>query len=191
MWAVVTSRPETAHGRAHQYVSLVRAPNAQVAPCPLAHHRQEAGLDGMFKIYVGNLSATATPERVSALFSRYAIVDDVAMPIDPETNKPRGFAIVMIKSAPQGRAAMAAARGSRLDGKRLVINEHRKKSRLGARGARPGSRSRRWAIRGGRPPSSGPGGGPGSGGARGFGSGPRPRSDGPGDDPPRRDRDRI
>lgn len=81
----------------------------------------------MFKIFVGNLSYNTTADAVRQLFVRHADVDDVALPVDAETGKLRGFAIVMIKDEQKGLAAIAAMRGARLDGRSLVINPARKK----------------------------------------------------------------
>jgi len=81
----------------------------------------------MFKIFVGNLNLITTGESIRKLFTRHADVSDIALPLNPETGKSRGFAIVMIKDEQQARTAMAALRGARLDGRALVINEARKK----------------------------------------------------------------
>jgi RNA recognition motif-containing protein len=93
----------------------------------------------MFKIYVGNLSVKASADAIRDLFSRHADVDDIALPLN-DAGKPRGFAIVMIKDEKQGRSAISALRGTRMDNRRLIINEARKKGKAPLR--RPGSRLR-------------------------------------------------
>ncbi|MCI0630439.1 MAG: RNA-binding protein [Phycisphaerales bacterium] len=118
----------------------------------------------MFKIFVGNLSFNTTADSLKKLFSRHADVDDIAMAVDPETGKLRGFAIVMIRDENQGRAAIAALRNSRLDGRTLLINEARKKG-----DPPPPKRENRRG--------SGHSGGSGGGGFRGR-SGSRPTSRG-------------
>ena len=96
----------------------------------------------MYKIFVGNLSINTNAEAIHRLFSRHALVDDVALPIDEQSGKPRGFAIVMIKDERQGRQAMLALRGTRLEGRTLIINEARKK------GAKARARQQAGGFRG-------------------------------------------
>lgn len=119
----------------------------------------------MFKIYVGNISFRTTGDDLRLLFGKHAEIEDVAIPIEPETNKPRGFGIVMIRDQMQGRRAIAALRSTMLDGRRLVINEIRPK---GKKAPRPSSRPFRSRFRAGG--SSGGGGGY-RGGSGGFGGG--------------------
>ena len=143
----------------------------------------------MFKIFVGNLNFTTTEDAIRRLFSRHAEVEDVALPLDPETGKHRGFAIVMIKDDMRAKGAMIALRGTRLDGRALVINQARKKgeappkkerrtsSRYRSRGSRPGGRGSSSGYGGGD--RGGPGAGDGS--QRSFGARPnwRPGGDRP------------
>src|SRR5262245_38370795 len=141
----------------------------------------------MFKIYVGNISFRTTGDDLRLLFGKHAQVEDVAVPIEPETNKPRGFAIVMIRDQMQGRRAIAALRSTMLDGRRLVINEIRPK---GKKAPRPSSRPFRSRFRAGGGSGGGGGGGyrggsggfdrgQGSGGGSGGGGGGSSRPSGP------------
>jgi RNA recognition motif-containing protein len=138
----------------------------------------------MFKIFVGNLGQQASEDDVRMLFERHAVINDIAMPTD-EKGKLRGFAIVMIKDPQQGRMALLSARGSRLNGRMLIINQARKKGKMPPkRGSRRASfRSRSsgmYGVRqsagggfgGGRPGGDRPGGGPGPGGSGPGPSGP-------------------
>jgi cold-inducible RNA-binding protein len=123
----------------------------------------------MFKIFVGNLPPTATADAVRTLFSRHAEVDDVALALNPETNKPRGFAIVMIRDEQQGKTAIQLLRGTRLNGRALIINPARKKKK--------GKDSEADQARGPRSRSTrGAAGRRGSGPATGRGYAPRARS---------------
>jgi RNA recognition motif-containing protein len=124
----------------------------------------------MFKIFVGNLGQEASVDDVRAIFERHATIDDIALPAD-EKGKLRGFAIVMIKDPQQGRLALMAARGSRLRGRMLIINQARKKGKAPPkRGSRRASfRARSSGMYGVKP---GGGGGQGGGGfSRGGGGG--------------------
>jgi RNA recognition motif-containing protein len=91
--------------------------------------RHEAGKFNMFKIFVGNLTPNTTADAIRILFSRHADVEDVALAVNPETSKPRGFAIVMIRDEQQGRTAIQLLRGARLNGRALIINPARKKKK--------------------------------------------------------------
>jgi len=129
----------------------------------------------MFKIFVGNLGPDVAVDDIRALFERHATIEDIALPQD-EKGKVRGFAIVMIKDPQQGRLALMAARGSRLHGKMLIINQARKKGKAPPkRGSRRASfRARATGMYGVKPGGGGFGGGGGSGG------GPRPGGTGGG-----------
>lgn len=153
----------------------------------------------MFKIYVGNLDPRVKIEQVRELFAPFATIEDAVLVDDTKTGKPKGFAIIMIRDAEIGRAAVKATQGKRLLGKTLTINEVMKKGvaavksskeirqgpfgphfnrQGGGRAGSPRGGVRRGLNRGPRGPgfgSSGPGpaaGGGGSGFSRPDGSGP-------------------
>jgi len=153
----------------------------------------------MFKIYVGNLDPRVKLEQVRELFSPFATIEDAVLVVDTETAKPKGFAIIMIRDAEIGRAAVKATQGKRLLGKTLTINEVMKKGKAAAKSAKEqrqgpfgphfnrqgGPRAgaplrsggpRRGLNRGPRGPGFGPSSGPHGGsssGASGHTSGPR------------------
>lgn len=81
----------------------------------------------MFKIFVGNLDYKVRVEQLRELFSVFAPIEDLVIPVDPKTNRSKGFGIVMIRDAELGRAAVKAMQGKRLMGRTLVINEAVKK----------------------------------------------------------------
>ncbi|MFZ9915126.1 MAG: RNA recognition motif domain-containing protein [Phycisphaerales bacterium] len=85
----------------------------------------------MFKIYVGNLDPRVKIEHVRELFSPFAVIEDAVIATDSKTGKSKGFAIVMIRDAEIGRAAVKATQGKRLMGKTLTINEVAKKGKAG------------------------------------------------------------
>jgi hypothetical protein len=90
----------------------------------------------MFKIYVGNLDQRVTIEQVRELFSPFATIEDAVLVADSSTGKGKGFAIVMIRDAEIGRAAVKATQGKRLLGKTLTINEVMKKGKATAKAAK-------------------------------------------------------
>jgi hypothetical protein len=86
----------------------------------------------MFKIYVGNLDYKVKVEQLRELFSVLGPIEDLVIPTDPATNKPKGFAIVMIRDPEIGHAAIKAMQGKRLMGRALVVNEAVKKKKSAA-----------------------------------------------------------
>ena len=126
----------------------------------------------MFKIYVGNLDPRVTIEHVRELFAPFAVIEDAVLVNDAKTGKAKGFAIVMVRDAEVGRAAVKATQGKRLLGKTLTINEVMKKGAAAAKASkeiRQGPFGPHFNRQGG-----GRAGGPRLGGARrGLNRGPR------------------
>ena len=85
----------------------------------------------MFKIYVGNLDYKVKVEQLRELFTVYAPIEDLVIPIDDRTSRAKGFAIVMIRDAELGQAAVKAMQGKRLLGRMLVVNEAVKRRKTG------------------------------------------------------------
>ncbi len=79
----------------------------------------------MKRIYVGNLSYTTDQQGLEAAFSVYGEVENVAVVMDRETGRPRGFAFVQMTHDREADAAIEALNGTMLDGRRLTVNEAR------------------------------------------------------------------
>ena len=60
------------------------------------------------KLYVGNLSFTATEDQVKDLFSQYGTPDSVRLITDRETGRPKGFGFVEFSNDQDARNAMSA-----------------------------------------------------------------------------------
>ena len=82
------------------------------------------------KIYVGNIAYAAKVEELQVLFEPYGQIEDIAMATDKESGKFRGFAIVMMPDSNEAERAIAGVDGYRLRGRRLVVNQAVKKSKL-------------------------------------------------------------
>jgi RNA recognition motif-containing protein len=93
----------------------------------------------MAKIYVGNLPFTATEDQVRALFAEHGAVTSVALPMDRETNRPRGFGFVEMAQADAARA-IQSVNGKDLGGRSLRVNEAQDKPRTGGGGGGGGGR---------------------------------------------------
>ena len=76
------------------------------------------------KLYVGNLASTATEKDLQGLFSPHGNVAEVNLPVERETGRLRGFAIVTM-ATPQGAlAAMLALDGREAAARMLTVTEH-------------------------------------------------------------------
>ncbi len=111
----------------------------------------------MAKIYVGNLPFTATEAEVRSMFEKHGTVESVALPMDRETGRPRGFGFVEMSNN-DAPAAIQAVNGQELGGRALRVNEAQDKPRTGGGGGPRGG--------GGGGYGRGPGGGGGGGGGR-------------------------
>lgn len=99
------------------------------------------------KIYVGNLSYETNNDTLEQEFAAYGRVDEVAVVMDRETGRSRGFAFVSMNNDNEARTAIEEMNGREVDGRTISCNEARPK------------------------PSGGPGGGGGRGGRGGGGGG--------------------
>jgi len=98
------------------------------------------------KIYVGNLSYNTTQDSLEERFGAYGKVDEVAIIMDRETGRPRGFAFVTMSNANEASQAIEALNGVELDGRTLTVNEARPKPNGGGGGGprRGGGSGGRW-----------------------------------------------
>ncbi len=104
------------------------------------------------KLYVGNLNYNTTEGELREVFAEDGRqVQEVAIIMDRETGRPRGFAFVTMATEADARAAIEALNGYTLGGRTLKVNESQDR-----RGPRSGA--------GGR--GRGGGGGGGGGGRR-------------------------
>ena len=105
------------------------------------------------KLYVGNLNYNTTEEELREVFGEDGRqVSEVAIVMDRETGRPRGFAFVTMGSEADAKAAIEALNGHSLGGRTIKVNESQ--DRRGPRnGAGGGHRS------GGRGGDRGGGGG--------------------------------
>ena len=88
------------------------------------------------KIYVGNLSYSVTEDILQGLFSQHGEIEEIHVPTDRNTGRPRGFAFVTMPDAKEAQAAITALNGTELEGRELNVNE--------ARPRRERGQGRRW-----------------------------------------------
>ena len=112
------------------------------------HSNKRKGL-GRMKIYVGNLTYSVTADVLEQTFSQHGSVEDVHVPTDRESGRPRGFAFVTMPNDQEAQAAIAALNGQDLEGRAMNVNEARPRTDGGGgrgRGGRGGGGGggRRW-----------------------------------------------
>jgi cold-inducible RNA-binding protein len=100
----------------------------------------------MSKIYVGNLPFSADEAAIRSLFEQHGTVESVAVIMDRETGRPRGFGFVEMPRSDAARA-IQALNGQDMGGRPLRVNEAQDKpsgARGGGGGGGGGGGARRW-----------------------------------------------
>ena len=92
------------------------------------------------KLYVGNLSYQTTESQLQEIFSAHGEVTSVALVMDRETGRPRGFGFVEFANDEHARAAMTALSGKSIDGRDLTVNEAKPREGGGGGGGGGGGR---------------------------------------------------
>lgn len=83
---------------------------------------------------MGNLSYSATEEKVRETFSAFGEVASVRMINDRETGRFRGFAFVEMSTPEAKDAAIKGLDGQEVDGRQLRVNEAQERPQGGGRG---------------------------------------------------------
>lgn len=128
-------------------------------------------------MYVGNLSFDATELDIRELFSQHGEVTEVAVIMDRDSGRPRGFCFVSMSTREGMEAAIKELDGKDWMGRPLAVNEARPREERPSFGGGGGGGGRSGG--GGRGGYGGGGGGgrSGGGGYGGGGGGGRGRSD--------------
>ena len=120
------------------------------------------------KLYLGNLPFSASEEDIREAFSAYGTIEDLFIPLDRETNRPRGFAFITLQDDDQARKAIEEMDGVDLQGRNLRVNEAEERRPSGGGGGGGGG-----GYRGGGGDRRGGGGGDRRGGGGGRGGNDR------------------
>ena len=126
------------------------------------------------KLYVGNFPYSVDEAQLRDLFSQYGDITDLALIMDRETGRPKGFAFITFATQAAAEKALEL-NGRDVGGRALKVNVAMERERTGrGGGGRPGGGGG-GAGRGGYGGAGGGGGGgggrPGSGGGGGYGGG--------------------
>jgi len=96
------------------------------------------------KIYVGNLPFSANEADVKELFGQHGTVNSVALIMDRDTGRPRGFGFIEVDDNDLS-AMIQNLDGKEMDGRALRVNEAQDKPRGGGgNGASRGGGGDRW-----------------------------------------------
>ena len=76
-------------------------------------------------MYVGNLPFEVTEMELRDLFSAHGQVNEVAVVMDRETDRPRGFAFVTMNDKEGMEAAISGLDGNDFKGRSIKVNEAR------------------------------------------------------------------
>ena len=76
------------------------------------------------KLYVGNLPSTATQRGLQGLFSPHGNVAEIHLPVERESGRPCGFAIVTMATPQGARTAISALNGKEVEAHVLTVTEH-------------------------------------------------------------------
>lgn len=92
------------------------------------------------KMYVGNLPFSSNEAELRSMFSVFGAVQEVMMPLDRETQQPRGFAFVSMESREAMEKAIRESNGRELNGRKINVNEAREREERGS-GKPPAARN--------------------------------------------------
>ena len=74
------------------------------------------------KLYVGNLSYNISEEQLRDLFSQAGKIKEVALIMDRDTRRPKGFGFVEMETQAEAQKAIEMFNDFELDGRRLTVN---------------------------------------------------------------------
>jgi RNA recognition motif-containing protein len=97
------------------------------------------------KLYVGNFPYSVDADQLRGLFSAYGEISDLAMIMDRDTGRPKGFAFVTFAQQQSAEKALEQ-NGRDLGGRPLKVNMAQERDSRGG-GGRPGGGGRggpRW-----------------------------------------------
>jgi len=87
------------------------------------------------KIYVGGLAYETTEKELEELFAAQGTVVSVAIIMDRDTNRSKGFGFVEMSSAEEAQKAITSLNGKELGGRKLMVNQARPKEERPAGGS--------------------------------------------------------
>jgi RNA recognition motif-containing protein len=97
------------------------------------------------KLFVGNLPFALDEAGLRDIFSPSGAVVSVAIPIDRETGRKRGFAFVEMENSSDAEEAVKRLNGSTVGGRQIVVNPaNPREEKNGGGGGGRGGGGKRW-----------------------------------------------
>lgn len=93
------------------------------------------------KIYVGNFPYSVDETQLREIFSRYGDIEDLALIMDKETGRPKGFAFITFSAQNAAEKALEQ-NGKELGGRPLKVSMATEKPSRGGGGGGGGGRPR-------------------------------------------------
>jgi cold-inducible RNA-binding protein len=90
------------------------------------------------RLYVGNLSYSATEDGIKELFTPFGEVASVKIITDAATGRSKGFGFVEMTNDDEGEKAIASLNGTTHDSRAITVNEARPQRERSDRGGRSG-----------------------------------------------------
>jgi cold-inducible RNA-binding protein len=97
-------------------------------PAHQANNRREDRIVAT-KLFVGNLAFSTTQTELSELFGEHGEINEVFIPTDRDSGRPRGFAFVEFTDEGAATAAIEKLDGYELGGRNLRVNAAEERSR--------------------------------------------------------------
>ena len=94
------------------------------------------------KLYIGNMSYDTNETELESAFAAFGNVQSVAIVMDRDTGRPRGFGFVEMGSAEEAQAAIDGMNNQDLGGRTLTVNVARPREDRGGGGG--GGGGGRW-----------------------------------------------
>lgn len=91
------------------------------------------------KLYVGNFPYSVDEEQLRSVFSAYGKISELAMIMDRETGRPKGFAFITFETQQAAEKALEQ-NGKDLGGRPLKVNMAMERDSRSGGGGRPGGR---------------------------------------------------
>lgn len=79
------------------------------------------------KMYVGNINYETNEDQLNQVFGEYGEVVSVNIVTDKISGRSRGFAFVEMAKDEEADSAMAGLNGKEIDGRKIKVNEARRK----------------------------------------------------------------
>ncbi|OEU05789.1 RNA-binding region RNP-1, partial [Fragilariopsis cylindrus CCMP1102] len=83
-------------------------------------------------IYIHALFIATDEPRLRETFGEFGTVTDVFLPVERNTNRPRGFGFVTLSTRDAAEKAISKMDQAQLDGRTIRVNESRPKGERGA-----------------------------------------------------------